>query len=125
MSTSSSGGNVSFNSFPATKKEFLAALYVQSQNLSGATPEEIVSMYDDAYEKVDAEFNRLRARSAKCSSEKKTHISLPFELKPTNPQEPPQPPEELPPHRRLLSLMMPFSQNQEGHVQIHQLPLCA
>lgn len=60
MSTSSSGGNVSFNSFPATKKEFLAALYVQSQNLSGATPEEIVSMYDDAYEKVDAEFNRLR-----------------------------------------------------------------
>lgn len=38
--------------FPSTKAEALAMLYVQSQDLSNATPEELLDMYTDAYERI-------------------------------------------------------------------------
>lgn len=54
MSTSS------FNSFPADKKDFLAIIYLQNQDLSGKSPEEIALLYDDAYTKIDAKLSELR-----------------------------------------------------------------
>ncbi len=38
--------------FPSTKAEALAMLYLQNQNLSGKSPEEIAELYQDAYQKI-------------------------------------------------------------------------
>lgn len=38
--------------FPSTKYEALAMLYMQSQDLSGLTPKEILEKYDKAYEEI-------------------------------------------------------------------------
>lgn len=43
---------VSFNTFPSTESQALALLYVQNQDLSGLTPEEIYDKYRDAYERI-------------------------------------------------------------------------
>lgn len=40
--------------FPETVTEALAMLYVQSQDLSGVTPEGLFDMYQDAYQKIKA-----------------------------------------------------------------------
>lgn len=38
--------------FPSCKQEALAMAYVQAQDLSGKTPEEILEIYNSAYEKI-------------------------------------------------------------------------
>lgn len=43
---------VELNTFPSTKVEALALLYVQSQDLSGLSPEDVLDMYQDAYTKI-------------------------------------------------------------------------
>ena len=43
---------VSLNTFPASETQALALLYVQNQDLSGLTPEEIYEKYRDAYERI-------------------------------------------------------------------------
>ena len=40
--------------FPSTKAEALALLYVQSQDLTNVTPEELLDKYQDAYQKIKA-----------------------------------------------------------------------
>ena len=42
----------SFSTFPANRLEALAMLYVQSQDLSGLTPEQLLDMYEEAYSKL-------------------------------------------------------------------------
>ena len=39
-------------SFPTNKSEALTMLYLQNQDLSGLTPEEIFYKYQDAYKKI-------------------------------------------------------------------------
>lgn len=46
--------------FPDNKIEALAMLYLQNQDLSGLTPEEILDKYDDAYEKIKAHHREKR-----------------------------------------------------------------
>lgn len=46
--------NVELNTFPASKLEALALLYIQKQDLSGITPEQLLDMYEDAYKKMKA-----------------------------------------------------------------------
>lgn len=43
-----------FHTFPETETEALALLYVQSQDLSEVTPEGLLDMYQDAYQKIKA-----------------------------------------------------------------------
>lgn len=43
---------VSLNTFPSNRCEALALLYVQSKNLSEATPEDLAEMYSDAYDRI-------------------------------------------------------------------------
>lgn len=38
--------------FPSSKQEALAMAYVQAQDLSGKSPEEVLEIYDSAYEKI-------------------------------------------------------------------------
>lgn len=44
--------------FPGNDIEALAMLYVQSQDLTDITPEELVNMYDSAYETIAAVRNK-------------------------------------------------------------------
>lgn len=43
---------VTLSTFPASELQALALLYVQNQNLSGLTPEEIYDKYRDAYKRI-------------------------------------------------------------------------
>lgn len=45
--------------FPSHKQEALAITYVQAQDLSGKTPEEIAAMYDDAYSRICDAFKNM------------------------------------------------------------------
>ena len=49
-----------FQTFPDGKVEALAMLYLQNQDLSGLTPEELLDKYDDAYEKIKAHYREKR-----------------------------------------------------------------
>lgn len=44
--------DVSFSTFPSDKYSALALLYTQNQDLSGLSAEEIVDLYDDAYQSI-------------------------------------------------------------------------
>jgi hypothetical protein len=44
--------SVELSTFPQSKYEALAMLYLQNQNLSGLTPGEILDKYDEAYDKI-------------------------------------------------------------------------
>ncbi|MCH5261819.1 MAG: hypothetical protein J1F42_02810 [Lachnospiraceae bacterium] len=44
--------NTSFTAFPANKFEALAMLYMQNQNLSGFTPEQLLDKFQDAYARI-------------------------------------------------------------------------
>ena len=46
---------ISFDVFPQSANEALAMLYLQNQDLSGKTPEEILRSYYDALNKIKAE----------------------------------------------------------------------
>ncbi len=45
---------VTLQTFPYDDVEALAMLYVQNQDLSGLSPEDLVHMYDKAYETISA-----------------------------------------------------------------------
>lgn len=58
--------DVSLNTFPATKTDALAMLYVQKQDISGLTPEELLDKYVEAYDKIrerSLEINKARRSS--------------------------------------------------------------
>lgn len=46
--------------FPSNKLEALAFLYIKRQDLSGKSPEELVDMYTDAYDRVRARFRAIQ-----------------------------------------------------------------
>lgn len=45
-------GNTMFNIFPSSAEEAVAMLYVQNQDLTGKTPSEIYTMFQEAYYEV-------------------------------------------------------------------------
>ncbi len=49
-----------FTAFPSDRRSALAILYLQNQDLSGKTPEEIAHMYNDAYGRIDSAFDAMR-----------------------------------------------------------------
>lgn len=48
--------------FPDNKTEALAMLYVQNQELSGITPEQLLDLYYEAYDKIRAHDKEVRAK---------------------------------------------------------------
>lgn len=60
--------NVTFNVFPKTKNEALTMLYLQNQDLSNVTPEELLNLYVDTYEEIkNADLARKKANKEKQS----------------------------------------------------------
>lgn len=49
----------SFSTFPSDKKDALALLYVQNQDLTGKSPEDVVAMYNDAYIRISEKLKNL------------------------------------------------------------------
>ena len=56
--------SVSLSTFPANKFEAIAMLYVQQQDLSGKTPEEIYDLYETTVDQLRTHYkeNRKKAR---------------------------------------------------------------
>lgn len=46
--------DVTLRSFPRNECEALAILYIQNQDLSGVTPEELLEKYQEAYSQICA-----------------------------------------------------------------------
>lgn len=59
--------------FPSAKHEVLAMLYLQEQNLSGKTPEEIARLYQEAEDAIHTYFNQ---QATSKSSGKKQSVSF-------------------------------------------------
>lgn len=64
MASTNSNRSVSLSSFPSDRRDALAILYMQNQDLSEKTPEELVNMYNDAWEKISEEFKSIREKRA-------------------------------------------------------------
>jgi len=47
---------VNLSTFPSSRVSALAMLYLQNQDLSNVTPEEIVDKYNEAYARINARF---------------------------------------------------------------------
>lgn len=76
MATVNSGEKVSLSTFPSDRRDALAILYLQNQDLSGKTPEEIAGMYDEAWNRISKEFNAIRDREKE--EHRKTRRNLSF-----------------------------------------------
>ena len=50
-----------FKTFPDNEIEALAMLWLQNQDLSSATPEELLDKYQDAYDKIKEHKKQKRA----------------------------------------------------------------
>jgi len=59
VASSGSSGNATLYTFPSDRRDALAILYLQNQDLSGKTPEELVDMYDEAWNKISQEFKSI------------------------------------------------------------------
>ncbi|MBP3857145.1 MAG: hypothetical protein IK990_16185 [Ruminiclostridium sp.] len=45
--------------YPSNKAEALAYLYVEKQNITGKTPEELVDMYNEVYDRIVRKMNAI------------------------------------------------------------------
>ncbi len=59
-----------FKTFPDNEIEALALLWVQNQDLSNATPEDLLDKYQDAYDKIKE--HKKQKRQAKLQSQRWT-----------------------------------------------------
>lgn len=62
---------VVLKSFPADHNDALAMLYMQNQDLTGKTPEELANMYSEARARIFSEFSEIAIR--KKEQDKKDH----------------------------------------------------
>lgn len=76
MATVNSSEKVSLSTFPLDRRDALTILYMQNQDLSDKTPEEIADMYDEAWDRISKEFNAIR--ESKKEERRKTKRNLSF-----------------------------------------------
>lgn len=53
-------GNATFNIFPSSEEEAVAMLYMQHQDLTGKSPSEIYTMYQEAYYEILMDMQKKR-----------------------------------------------------------------
>lgn len=51
---------IDLSTFPSKKAEALTMLYLQNQDLTGVTPEEILEKYDEAYTRIRSHLKTLK-----------------------------------------------------------------
>lgn len=69
---------INLSSFPANDQEAIAFLYVQNQDLSGLSPEEIYDKYRDAYKKIH--YHKIKHHSNTSA----TKFTIPLDSIPVN-----------------------------------------
>ena len=52
--------DINLSTFPSSKYEALTMLYLQNQDLSGLTPEELLEKYQETYDKIYAHRKEVR-----------------------------------------------------------------
>ena len=57
--------NNDFSTFPSTKTEALAILYLQHQDLSDKTPADIAKLYDEACKEICEHYNSNKINNSK------------------------------------------------------------
>lgn len=57
--------DTTLKAFPSNKREALAMLYVQSRDLTNATPEDLLDLYQDAYERIGNHSGKNAEQKAK------------------------------------------------------------
>lgn len=62
MATSSSDGKVSLSTFPSNRFDALTILYMQNQDLSSKTPEDLANMYEEVRDRIHKEFDAILDR---------------------------------------------------------------
>lgn len=54
--------NTNFSTFPKNKIEALTMLYLENQDLSNLKPEEVLSMYNDVYDKICSKDHKIKTK---------------------------------------------------------------
>lgn len=60
MAANAGANSVSKEQLPLSKSEALALLYLQKQDLTGVTPEELVNRFVETHDAIKKEFNRQK-----------------------------------------------------------------
>lgn len=55
-----SNDSVNLNTFPSNRYEALTFLYLQSQDISSLSPEELIEKYYDVYRKIHSHYRNAR-----------------------------------------------------------------
>lgn len=55
--------SVTLNSFPSTRVDALTMLYLQNQDISKMTPEELAETYSDVFLKIKSSFNAISKKN--------------------------------------------------------------
>lgn len=62
--------SINLSTFPKDSAQALAMFYLNSLDLTGKSPEDIVHIYNDAYNKIEAEQNKINAGTDNGSTDK-------------------------------------------------------
>lgn len=55
--------SINLSTFPKNSSQALAMVYLNSLNLTGKSPEDIVRIYNDAYERIEAEQEKIKEKA--------------------------------------------------------------
>lgn len=58
--------DLNLSTFPSTKYEALTMLYLQKQDLSGLTPEELIENYQETYDKIRKHSKEMTLKKRDC-----------------------------------------------------------
>lgn len=56
---------IEFSTFPNSKVSALTILYLEKQDLSNLTPEDLADKYQEVYERINNRFREIRKSSSK------------------------------------------------------------
>ena len=68
------GNDINLRAFPSNKDEALTMLYLQNQDLSNKSPEELTEMYCTTLEKIKEQSREIRNRSKKSNLAVSTYL---------------------------------------------------
>lgn len=55
--------SINLSAFPKNSYQALAMVYLNSLNLTGKSPEDIVHIYNDAYERIETEQEKIKEKA--------------------------------------------------------------
>ncbi|MDF2590284.1 MAG: hypothetical protein K0S41_4127 [Anaerocolumna sp.] len=56
--------SITLNTFPSGKASALTMLFLEKQNLSSMTPEELADKYSEIYDRIDSRFKSMKKKQS-------------------------------------------------------------